>query len=84
MSPKLISLSFSDGERRVLKILGRKRMTVSRIAERFYGDVPMNGSIVIASIIRKITLKCERSKSPWTLRGEGVGRAGRTVWRTKL
>ena len=85
MQTKLESLLFSDRERFVLKIIGRKRITIQRIVDRFYlGSPPLNGNTIIASLVRKISAKCERDKLPWTIRGEGVGRTGRTVWRTKI
>lgn len=69
-------------ENEILKIVGRRKMTISEIAERFYGtDCPFEPGNVVASAVRRINKKCERHELPWTLEGEGGGRHGRTVWR---
>lgn len=74
--------TFSPTETKVLKILGRKKMTITEIAEAFYEDmIPMDPNNVIGLAIRRINRKCERAGLPWRLNGVGGGRAGKTVWK---
>ena len=73
---------FSPTETKVLKILGRRKMTISEIAAAFYDDkTPMDPNNVIGLAIRRINRKCERQGLPWYLNGKGAGRAGKTVWK---
>ncbi len=79
---------FSEAEQQVLKILGRKKMTIQDIAEDFYHDGDSHHEIVdpgnyIANVVRRIKRKCEFFKLDWTIDGVGRGRGGRTVWRSK-
>lgn len=78
-----IKSTFSLNEQKVLLILGRRKMTIAAITEKFYDgeDRPMNDIIHVASLIRRINKKCEFYKKTWYLEGKGAGRAGRTVWR---
>lgn len=75
--------TFSRSEQKVLEILGRRKMTIAEITDKFYdGEVrPLNDIIYVASVIRRINRKCNYYGKTWTLTGEGAGRAGRTVWR---
>ncbi len=75
---------FSPSEEKVLKILGRKRMKLSAITDKFYEDrdlPPLNANILIASVVRRINSKCNYLKADWWIAGEGLGRGGKTVWR---
>lgn len=76
---------FSEHERMVLTIIGRKKMTVQEISDSFYHsqEVPLADRNYVAGIIRRIEAKCEKQKLKWTLLGKGAGRAGRVVWRGK-
>lgn len=76
---------FSEHERMILKIVGRRKMTVQEISEEFYNsrNLPLEGRNYVAQVIRRIARKCELMKSTWTLEGKGSGRHGRTVWRSK-
>lgn len=77
---------FSTRESKIIKILGKRKMTIAQITERLYKDVKkaafgMNNNV--ASAIRRINAKCEHHDIPWHLNGMGAGRGGRTVWRDK-
>lgn len=75
---------FSQNEEKILKVLGKEKMTVKEIACHFYdnpGDTDQRN--YIAGVIRRIVRKCERYHMAWTLKGEGSGRHGRTIWRAK-
>ncbi len=79
---------FSPTELKVLRILRRKKMTISDIAYECYPPKgllkPINPNNYVALVVRNITRKCEYHKLPWTLVGEGTGRHGRKVWREKV
>jgi hypothetical protein len=79
---------FSTNERLVLKIIGRRKMTIAAVADFFYDSCSLKGDELerknyIAGVVRRIVRKCELNNSPWTLVGKGGGRTGRTVWRQK-
>lgn len=73
---------FSETEFKVLKIIGRKHMTVKEVTRRFYSKKkrPLNGRNLIAGTIVRINRKSKYHKLPWFLNGAGSGRGGRTVW----
>lgn len=73
---------FSATEQRVLQILGRKKMTILEITEELKLD-NLDGNNRVATCIRRINRKCEYYKLTWHLEGEGTGRHGRKVWRSK-
>ncbi len=78
---------FSPSEQKILAILGRKRMTLTQITEKFYKGwvtTHLDASVPIASAIRRINRKCEKFHMGWKLAGEGTGRHGKTVWREKV
>jgi hypothetical protein len=73
---------FSAHEEQVLKIIGRKKITVAEITESFKSEQPhLDTQNYVASVIRRINRKCVHHKLDWTLVGKGTGRGGRTVWR---
>lgn len=76
---------FSDNEQKVLRILGRRKMTIAELTEKFYsgGRRPLDANNKVASTVRRINEKVEYHGVPWFLNGVGRGRAGRTVWRDK-
>lgn len=76
---------FSEHEKLILEILGRRKMTVQEISDTFYHskEAPLVDRNYVAGIIRRIEAKCEREKLGWTIVGEGSGRGGRTVWKGK-
>jgi hypothetical protein len=75
---------FSPNENKILTILGRKKMSIVDITKEFYsGKGPVSASTVVSNAIRRINFKCEYYKLDWHLDGQGMGRVGRIVWRTK-
>ncbi len=71
---------FSDTEQKVLKILGRRKMTIAQLAEKIKPDL-VDPNNYLAGVVRRITRKCEHYHMTWTLKGKGAGRHGRTIWR---
>lgn len=75
---------FSPNENKILEIVGRKKMTITEITQKFYnGKGPVSASTIVSNAIRRINFKCEYHKLDWYIAGEGMGRVGRTVWRVK-
>lgn len=78
---------FSFSELLVIKIMGKKKMTIAEITKEMYIDdeeaAPIEPNNYVASVVRKISKKCDYHKLPWTINGEGNGRGGRTVWRER-
>lgn len=76
---------FSEHERMVLKIMGRRKLTIQEISDTFYHsqEVPLASRNYVALIIRRIEAKCVKEKLPWTIQSKGLGRGGKTVWRGK-
>lgn len=72
---------FSKAEIKVLQILGDKKMTISEITNKFYGEAPFDANNIIAGVVRRIVGKCDYYDLDFTLKGEGSGRHGKTVWR---
>lgn len=74
---------FSPTEQKLLKTLGKKKMSLLELTETMFKDEkkkPINGSIIIGGMITRINKKCAFYELPWYLNGEGAGRAGKTVW----
>lgn len=76
---------FSPSEHRVLHIIGRRKMKIEEVAERYFGEdyTDTDDQNYIAGVVRRIARKCDRHKAKWTLLGEGAGRSGRKVWKGK-
>ena len=73
---------FSETEERVLKIIGRKKISISDITKTLYkGERRLTGNNSTAGVIRRINMKCEHHGTTWSLAGKGTGRAGRIVWK---
>lgn len=66
---------FSDRESKVIKILGKKPMTLKQIAEKLFKDkIPMDANIMVSNSVSRINKKCHFNKEGWTLeklRGKG-------------
>lgn len=77
--------SFSEHEKMILKVLGRRKMSIQELSDCFYHsqEVELPERNYVAGVIRRINAKCEREKLPWTLLGKGAGRGGRKIWRGK-
>lgn len=75
---------FSRTEKKILKVLGRRKLTIGDITKAVYHRPrPLNGRTMIATAARSINKKCRRKKLPWYLNGTGVGRQEKTLWRDK-
>ncbi len=72
---------FSPTEKKIIKTLGKRRMTITQLTEKMYKDEePLNARNNISSAILHINKKCKYYKLDWSLKGEGLGRGGKTVW----
>lgn len=75
---------FSQTEERVIGLIGKKELSIAQLTKKFHkGNPPYGANNVMALTVRRIKAKCKINKLDWTLAGEGGGRAGRTVWKTK-
>jgi hypothetical protein len=73
---------FSDAERELLRILGRRKMTITQIVSRWDGSShALDRNNYIASVIRRINKKCKFYGLKFIIAGKGGGRAGKTVWK---
>jgi hypothetical protein len=74
---------FSPAERDIIKLIGQRKVPIAKLVEEYFRDreLPFEANNYIASVIRRITKKCEYHRLNWTIDGEGAGRHGRTVWR---
>lgn len=79
---------FSPSEAKVLKILGRRKMSIKDITAKFYEDLknePFNANNFVGLLVRRINSKCEYYDTDWRLKDDGkTGRAGKTVWKEKI
>ena len=67
---------FSVREEKILKILGRRKMTYQEIAEKLFDDdKPLDAEIAVGNSIRRIMKKCEDKLSKKKINGR------LTVWR---
>lgn len=74
---------FSPSEQNLLKILGKKRMSLIEITEKMFKDEkkkPINGSILVGGMVNRINKKCDWHDLNWFLNAIGGGRAGKTIW----
>ncbi len=75
---------FSPREQQVLKILGNRKMTITKITDKMFSEKDREGANNgVAQAVRLINVKCEHHKLPWFLNGAGIGRGGKTIWRDK-
>lgn len=75
---------FSPTESKVLKLLGKRKLTIAELTEKFHdGRPPLEANNNVAAAVRRINAKCEAHDLNWFLNGAGMGRAGKTVWRDK-
>lgn len=76
---------FSPLQEKILKILGRKSMTIVDITTAVYSRKKKHFSANngVGNAIRRINEKCNYHKLAWFLNGFGAGRSGRTVWKDK-
>ena len=76
--------NFSPAENKLLRILGYKKMTIEKLTAKYFEkeELPLNSNNIVAGIVLRINKKCEYHKLTWKIEGEGLGRSGKTVWRT--
>lgn len=60
---------FSDRENKIIKIIGKKTLTIAQIAERLWskGQEPFDDNIAVSNCTRRIIKKCQVNKLEWTL-----------------
>ena len=77
---------FSELEQSIIDIIGDRKVSISEIAEEHFKTHKrgLNGNSSVAGYIRRITAKCQYHGLSWTIKGEGLGRMGRVVWRHKI
>lgn len=74
---------FSPNELKIISIIGKKKIKISEIGEKFYKGkkTPENSRIIIANTISRIDKKCKKNKSiKFKVKGFGIGSKGKTVW----
>lgn len=74
---------FSPTEKEILKVLGKKKMTISEITEKFYSSgrsKPLEPNNYIASALSRIAKKAKFHDLSWRIGGTRDA-SGRTVWR---
>lgn len=78
---------FSPAEEKVIEIIGKRKITIHRIAEKFYLNYedfqPLDPENYIGLVVRRISKKCRHYKLKWTIVGSRSVK-GRTVWRMPL
>ena len=77
---------FSPLENKILKILGRRKLTVTQITGSIFNrrKKSIDANNGIAHAIRRINSKCDYHRLNWFLNGVGRGRGGKLVWKDKL
>lgn len=76
---------FSPTEAKILKLLGKRKLTITELTEKFHdGHPPAEANNNIAAAVRRIRLKTVVHDLNWTIKSFGMGRAGKTVWRDKI
>lgn len=60
---------FSDREMKIIKIIGRRKLTIKRVVVKLFekDGEPFHSDIVVSNSIRTIISKCKFYKLPWTL-----------------
>lgn len=74
---------FSPSENKLLALLARKRVTIAKLTELYFQDeqLPLNPNNIVSGIVLNINKKCAFHKLKWKINGQGLGRAGKTVWK---
>jgi len=60
---------FSEREQKIIKIIGRKKITLAEISTDLFknGEEPFESAIVVANSVRRIIKKCSHHALDWTL-----------------
>lgn len=67
---------FSQREEDIIKILGRRKMSLQLIAEELFhesSDKPFDAEISVGNSVRRIRAKCYHHKLSWVLAKKRVG-----------
>lgn len=75
---------FSPMEKQILKIVGKRKITIVEITEKYLEKFESNAlqpNNVVSGAINNINKKCKRHKLKWFLNGAGRGRSGKTIWK---
>jgi hypothetical protein len=67
---------FSPREEAILKILGKKKLTMHDIAEKLFMHLiykPLEPEILVGNSVKRIIKKCNHHKLDWTLVKEKTG-----------
>lgn len=60
--------NFSDREEKIIKIIGRKKMTLTEISSELFRDEKVfDGNIKVASTVNRIIKKCSYHELNWKL-----------------
>ena len=74
---------FSQLETDIINAVGRRQIKITDLVEKIYDKPGPSAKQTVASLVRRIESKCEYHKLDWTLRGEGLGRNGKIIWRAE-
>ena len=77
---------FSPREKEIIDNLKNRKMTIielSKLVFKYKKIRPAYPNSVVGILVSRINDKCERLDLNWRIAGEGMGRAGKTVWREK-
>jgi hypothetical protein len=77
-----MSEMFSPIETKVLKLLGKRKLTIGELTEEFFfksGIRSLNPGAVVSAAVLRINKKCKFHGLNWLIEGEGLGRGGKTV-----
>lgn len=75
---------FSDSEKKLIKLINKKPITIAELTSKYYGDdQPFEASKRIAGLVNRITAKLKDSDVDWDLESQGGGRGGKSVWKVK-
>lgn len=61
---------FSEREQKIIKILGRRPMTLEEISSKLFQgnpDKPFDDKIAVGNSVRRIIAKCKHHNLEWTL-----------------
>ena len=60
---------FSDRETQIIKIIGRKKVSLEDISSKLFQakSKPFDGNISVANSVRRIIKKCQYHNLQWTL-----------------
>lgn len=76
---------FSPIEIKVLDLLGTRKKSIGQLADMYFltsRKGPINPNATVSQAVLRINRKCEYHKLKWFLNSEGLGRGGKTIWRS--